>query len=506
MAKRVQWWLWGVLIGLAFALRLAGLEFQSLWRDEVDAIRFASRPWDELLRTFVEPGQNGPLYHLLLRPWLLLAGKSEFSLRFFSVVSGVLAVALSYRLARRLFPKQPTLAWLAAMLAATSPYLVWYSQEGKMYALVVALILLSMERYLAALEQGGWYRWALYVVATSAAFYVHLIAALIVVVQVFVFVTGRPTIRSRWKPWLISIGALTLPYLPLLAWQFPLLLQPAETGFRFVPLHEMLLSLLVDYSLGIVHGVAWWIVTPFVTLLLAAVFLWRRDFSWWGGRTILLGWLLLPVAAVFLITLSRPLYTARYLIFVIPAFLLLLGMGIVAVGRRSRVLAALLLISVLVSNGVHLWAQGSTSFKADFRAATAYVAERLAAGDLVVFQIPYGRYSFDYYFERQPRLHRQASLPRAGGNWTVFLPLIAGGDHSYRWADGLYTNGGMDRFTVDRRMTEITIGGPVVWLVSTEEAMWDERELVQNWLDEHGRQTDEAHFVRVDVRRYELVP
>ena len=103
MAKARHTWLLVGVVGLAFALRVAGLDFQSLWRDEVDAIRFATRAWDDVLRMFVVPGQNGPLYFLVLRPWLYLAGQSEYALRFFSVFFGTLAVPLVYRVARRLF-------------------------------------------------------------------------------------------------------------------------------------------------------------------------------------------------------------------------------------------------------------------------------------------------------------------------------------------------------------------------------------------------------------------
>jgi len=100
-------WALVAVIGLAFALRVIGLDGQSLWRDEVDAIRFAQSSLPDLLRTFVTPGQNGPLYFLLLRPWLSLAGRSEFALRFLSLLFGVLAVPLTYRLARELFSSSP---------------------------------------------------------------------------------------------------------------------------------------------------------------------------------------------------------------------------------------------------------------------------------------------------------------------------------------------------------------------------------------------------------------
>ncbi len=59
-----------VLLGLvltAFALRVSGLDRQSLWRDEVDAIYFAVRNLNETLSMFVQAAQNGPLYFLAVK-------------------------------------------------------------------------------------------------------------------------------------------------------------------------------------------------------------------------------------------------------------------------------------------------------------------------------------------------------------------------------------------------------------------------------------------------------
>lgn len=505
MVKSARRWALIGLIGLAFALRVARLDFQSLWRDEVDAVRFASKSLSGLLHTFVEPGQNGPLYYLFLRPWLELAGDGEFALRFFSTFFGVLAVPMVYRLARRLFPRLPIVALLAALLTVTSPYLIWYSQEGKMYMLVVALILLSMNSYLAALEQGAWHRWLFYVLATSAAFYVHLVAVLIIPVQVIAFfLLGRERRQARWKPWLVSMAALTVPYLPLLAWQLPLLIQPTQTGFRFVPLHDMLFSLLVDYSLGVVQRPPLWLLGFFVALLLAVGLFGRGHEFPLASLGVLACWLLVPVLVFFLITLHHPLYTARYLIFILPAYLLLLALGMVFIARRSRLLTGLMLVALLVVNGRSVWLQAQTPRKADFRAATSYLTSRWEFDDLILFQIPYGRHSFEYYLSRQPAVVDMV-LPVRGDHYRVFLPSVAGsGRSNYHWADGMYTNAGMTLAQVDRHMLETITDSRVVWLVATEMSMWDEQGLVQDWLEEHAVLTDEAQFVRVAVYRYEL--
>jgi mannosyltransferase len=504
-------WLLVGVVGLAFALRVAGLDFQSLWRDEVDAIRFATAARDDLLRMFVVPGQNGPLYYLVLRPWLYLAGLSEYALRYFSVFFGTLAVPLVYRLARRLFPSLPALALLSAVLAATSPYLVWYGQEGKMYSLVLFLVLLAMDRYLAALEKGGWQRWLLYVTLTGAAVYVHLIAAFMVPVQIVVFfLVGAETRRVRWKAWAVSTGLLLLPYLPLLRWQLPLVVSPADTGYRFVPLHDMLVSLLTNFALGPIAGSLRWAAFLFAVLLLAAGWLWRDRRPRLASLGILASWLCIPVLGFFLLTLVRPMYTARYLIFVLPAYLILLAAGAVAIARRSRVLAGLLLVALLVSNSLSLWRQSTNPIKADFRAATEYVASRQSPTDLLLFQIPYGRHSYDYYLSRYQERSRlevrdTVAAPIGEAMHRIFLPLIVGaGATPYRWAEGLYTNSGMSMAGAYSAMERLTAETETVWLIATEVALWDERGLVQSWLEQRGAVVDQAQFVGVSVYEFSL--
>jgi mannosyltransferase len=370
-----------------------------------------------------------------------------------------------------------------------------------MYSLVVALALFSMERYLAALERGGWSRWLAYVVATSAAFYVHLVAALLVPVQFLAFfLQDRARRRARWRPWLASMALLIVPYLPLLAWEWRLLAASPNSGYAFVPLHDMLYSLATSFSLGYFQGSLAWGLVPFVGLLLISALSWREGDSA-RGWLLLVAWLVVPAGLLFLVTLIRPMYTTRYLIFGLPAYLLLLVAGLGVVARRSRLLAAVLLAAVLAANGHGLWVQAHTPFKADFRAATRYVLANREAGDLILFQIPYGRYSFEYYLARDLG---EGEAPPAGGAFRSFLPAAG---RRWRgqspWAEGPYTNGGMDPAEVDRLMSNLVAGRPAIWLVATEVGLWDARGLTLAWLEEHARRTAEAHFERVDVYRYE---
>ncbi len=85
------------------------------------------------------------------------------------------------------------------------------------------------------------------------------------------------------------------------------------------------------------------------------------------------------------------------------------------------------------------------------------------------------------------------------------MPLMAGyGAASYRWADGLYTNGGMGQDAAHSAMERLTAGTDSAWLIATEVDMWDERGLVQAWLERNGSLADQAHYVGVSVYQFNL--
>ncbi len=192
------------LIFLAFLIRLNGLDFQSLWRDEVDAICFAQAPLlktlpqtalsftptcppniPDLVSSFTQSGFNGPLYFLILRGWIGLTGTSEFALRFFSLLCGVISVALIITLGTRLFNR--AIGLIAGVLLALSAYQVWYSQEAKMYTLITLLALAAIYFLRRGVEDGRLRFWIGVVVCTTVAMAAHILAALLIPVEVVLF-------------------------------------------------------------------------------------------------------------------------------------------------------------------------------------------------------------------------------------------------------------------------------------------------------------------------------
>lgn len=472
-----------IVILLAFAWRAWGLDFQSLWRDEVDALRFATRPWPELLAMFTRPGENGPLFYLLLRPWLAVAGHSEYALRFSSLMAGVIAVALGMTLAGRLgAPRAVRL--VAGLLLATNPYLTWYSQEGKMYALITALILASTFSFVAALHRGELWRWALYWLWTTLCLYVHVLAALIIPVHLLWFLVGWPESWRRWRGYATALAGLTLPYLPLGWWQLKMLTDSNfRPGFPSLSLDQMTAVLLLAFGRGLAPIPGTWSIAPMLFLALAGVWMGDglipascagrrlRPLAWLGM------WLVLPVLELFAISLRVPLFTDRYLIWISPALWMLAALGTIAIREHSRWIAVIVLGSVVALNLQAVSFQTHVPIKSDFRQAAAIVERQRGPGDVVMVIMPYVRYVYAYY---------------ASGEFPFVEPP--------------YTNAGATLEQVDEEMRRRLAGQRGVWLVSSEEEFWDQRGLVRIWLETHGERLIDRRLTRVNVSYYRLSP
>jgi hypothetical protein len=542
---------------LTFALGAAHLESQSMWRDEVDAIRFARAPWHELIGNLPRPGWNGPLYFLLLRVWIAAAGSGPYSVRFLSLLCSVVIVPLTFVIGRRLLDHESGL--FAATIAASAPYLAWYGLEAKMYTWVTALGLLAVYALRRAFDGSGWRWWPVQIAATAGAAYSHIVAALLIPVQLAMYLAWAPRSRRQWVGAAAGAGVLLVPYLPLLAWQVPLLVQRRATGFPPTPVRGILSVLVTGWSVGpypdrdwlralpkALAGLATWglafSVLPAGALASARLLprriatraaagvlrsnsrgTHREPRSQAFGRarkaiSIAL-WLTVAPAALGAISLWQPIFTDRYLIWCAPSFFLLVGLGISSLrrlGTPGRLLAVPVCVLLATANLGSTQAQLAGAHKADFRAVAAFIAEGGEFPGERTGPPPTWAPAFHTFLP----MVRAGSGP-AGASRTLVLFQIPHARHAFEYyyrgpeydtAEGLYTNHReadgsylMSQREASEQMPGITAGYEQVWMVATEVDSWDERRLVEGWLREHLRLEFVAHFVHIDVYRYAAV-
>jgi hypothetical protein len=125
-----------------------------------------------------------PLYYIIVyfsKAWF---GLSEAALRIPSIVPGVLSIPLIFAITFELSGSK-ILSLFAALLSAVDPYLVFFSQEVRPYALIIFFSLLGMYLILCYLKKENKNFYAVFIGLISAIIILlHYTAAVICIVQV----------------------------------------------------------------------------------------------------------------------------------------------------------------------------------------------------------------------------------------------------------------------------------------------------------------------------------
>lgn len=407
-------------VAIGAALRLYGLEVQSLWNDElsswVKATRYAS--WVQLVRHGL-PIDHPPGYFTLLYAWVRVAGDSAAAMRLPSALAGIALIPAMYALGRRCYGRREGVIAAALVAVAWAP--VYFSQEARAYALLLlavvgaALCLLEVVRALRAGRRPRLAAAIGYVGCAAAAMYLHYFGLLFVALQAVGGALAVPW-RGRALAWLALLYAgvllVYLPWLPRAAVVVgggPNWIEPPALGalWRFV-------RFLFNRSDALAAlAVALW-----VALATPALRRWRRGDIAAGDRVTwaLFAWLLLPPAIAWVRShVATPVFLDRTLLIVAPAAYLLVARALTqlasprAVAPLAAALASVLLFDLLVGKRYYV-----LPTKEQFREAAAYVVardDRTEAAALLSSANP--RY-FDYYLARlgsPRRIDRMVAAP-----------------------------------------------------------------------------------------------
>ncbi len=334
---------------LAFGLRAYRLDSQSLWYDEGVTALVSQFDLPSLTRWTADDIQP-PLYYVLVAGWGRLAGWSEWSLRFPSLFFGALTVPLLAALATRLTRRRPA-GLLAGLVTALHPLLLYYSQEARMYALLLALgvlagiLVLDRREGRPALGLGSRRSWLVYVLVAAAAVYTHYFAFfLLLALATAAFLDallgrgGPPGARLRGLlPLLLADLAVLLLYLPWLGILVTQLRVDASYWSGALKLWEALRHVAISFTSGetVLEGEAarqlgmYGVVTA-VALFEAGRANVRGQDRATGGPNLLLplAWLLIPVAAILGLAGFTPKFNPRYVLIALPGLILLWGDGL----------------------------------------------------------------------------------------------------------------------------------------------------------------------------------
>ncbi len=200
-----------VLIATGVLARIYGLTARPLWDDEAFTYYMAAQGLDHLFAS-LRFERHPPLFFAIEGASVGLFGGTELALRLPPLLAGLALIPLVGHIGTRLWGKDGGL--VAAAFVAISPLMVYHSQEGRSYALLVAVMLGGAWCLWEHAAEPSWRRGVLGTVLTLAGMYSHYFGVFMLPVAVLaVILRGR---RNLWKA-AAPTAAIMLGMVPL-AW------------------------------------------------------------------------------------------------------------------------------------------------------------------------------------------------------------------------------------------------------------------------------------------------
>jgi len=516
-------WLVILITGLGAGLRVLLLDQQGLWLDETFSIWLAHHSVGDMLQWIARIDQHPPLYYLLLRGWMALDGDTPYHVRLLSVLFGTASIPMIYLIGKRM--SGAIVGLVAAVLLAVSPFNIRFAQETRMYTLLTfnaAVAIYALVRLLTDAQAvrpiGSQLRdylharrwsaiqsletdlaWGAFIVFSAATMLTHNTAVLFPVAA-NIFVLGLMLVQRTkkseaslafhapsfgnwakaqigiillWTPWSVAFirqarGVYQEFWLPKPEWNTVVetlksfLNAATPTPSQSSPPASIWIMYVLALGLGLLY--------------------YRKKVS---HLLFLVSLFVIPFLGELLVSIRRPIFYDKTLIWTTIPLLLVLAAGVAQLRYRFVILVAL---GVLSANNLFAAADYYRfTQKEDWHTAAGYVANFAQEGDLVLFNATWVQIPFDYYFKTYEDQYA-IQVEKRGMPVDMF-----------------------DAGVVEPKMTEndlprllsLLSGRKRVWLVYSHNWYTDPAELIPKTLATHMTLTRQRYFYGGLVQLYE---
>jgi 4-amino-4-deoxy-L-arabinose transferase-like glycosyltransferase len=453
-------WTGVLLILLTAALRIIGVNGFAVWTDEGFTVWVIEHIEQVLPR--VAQDRHPPLYFLSLALWQDVAGLSRLALRWPSVMSGVITVALLWRVGRLV--GGPWVGAAAGVLFAVTPSAIYYTQEIRHFGWLLMAVTLSSWLFLRVMRRPNSLRYTLYAVSVALIMYTLYIGFFVVIAQVIValFVwRGGLANKARFiAAWALALG-LFAPWLYVIFTQQLQLMGVGIAGVGNVPGFDLMAigSLLRDL-LG--NGL------PF--LVVAWGLAWVPLRQGWAdpdqrvGLTYVLLWGLGMFVIMAVINTQFTLFRMRTVLMLLPGFALLAALGLRVLPWRAGVVAFAVVVGFTAYRDLPVQVRGAMPLLAEA------IAEDYQPTDLIVVETGWSDDEFIYEIRHEL-------------GWDIDII------RTLQWVDGR----GEDKLVVLEIEDQLR-AAERIWVIH-----WNQPPSVVPWLQGTDQSYDEVRYTRHTV-------
>lgn len=343
--------------------------------DEASSMYVANRDVAGMVEILRHVDAVFTFYYALLHVWLVL-GSGTVQARALSALFAIGTLPVVFAIARRLVSREA--AFLGTLALGTSYGFLRYAVEARPYSLEILLCALSAWCFVELLAEPRRRIFAAYACTTVLAIYAHPLAILWTLAQA-VSLAFVPRSRGLFQGFAVVAVAVAVGLVPLIAgvhlngthqidWIAPMTFRSVLQFF----------TVLAAGDGGGPYGFGELALAIAAGAIAGAVLLFRSPRR--PSGLVLSSWLLVPLAAMLILSIWKPVDESRYLCYVIlPAFMLM-GVTLDALRRSVGRVACVAALIVLAVGGV--W-QMFVYRGEDWRAAATFL-DRVATADGVI--------------------------------------------------------------------------------------------------------------------------
>lgn len=395
-----------ILILAGAVLRLWHLDYQSLWLDEMHTMLFCDPAigWNEYWK-IIGADVHPPLHYTLLKILFSTIAYTSIVARMVSAIAGIISIWTIFLLAREI--KNNQLGLIAAFLTTINYYTISFSQEARNYMLAFLLVTLSFLYLIRLLKTLKLKHSIWYGVYTLLLLYCHYYAVFVICAQIVIgiifflneekenkitfikrFLLSAAIVAvgfSPWIPFLSSVTAVKSTWISTPSQYFMV-----EYFNEYFGNSDLLKPVLAICLLLYVFSIATVAKTDEKAkqnpLLLSFI--------------ICSLWILISYMLPYFRSLTAlPMLYGRYTMVVLPAFIICIAYGIIAIKHqavRTIMLVAILTLSI-ADIGFSKDYYNSIS-KSQFREMVDYVCANYQPNEPVIDEVSFIQQQ--YYFKK----------------------------------------------------------------------------------------------------------
>jgi len=410
-------------------LRLFRLDYKSFWVDEIFSISISRA---EIRYVLLDP-MNPPLYYFILHIFMFF-GINEITARLPSVIFGILSIPLIYKVGDSLFGQK--IGLISSFLLSISAMHIYFSQEARTYALSTFFSLMSLFVCFSAAKRKDVNLWIIFAISSLIGALTHYYMLFIPIIGILFFaytsLRDRSSIgrmnrilrKTKKRTLVLSLSAVIVCIVSFQFFLKALNLMGAGTAFLGWGLkpETFILDLFGPFSGGLFGPVIFeGNILPFIlffTFFLIGLYASFRRFK--EQTVLLIMWIFFPTLVIFIFTIifQSSIASVKYMMFILPAYIVAVSKGIDVFGNKIAGLlekissnqflqlrreTTVILLIIVVFVGASIPSLQSyyalSSMGCDWRSVAQYLKTNVHAGDIIIIEPIISLGCLSYYYD-----------------------------------------------------------------------------------------------------------